>query len=215
MYIQVTETGDQEKYEVVVTKCPICGNGATFYPLGKDRHIYEQGTVTNYTVGHRVCPNTACKAYLFFCQVRNGQLITFPALRIDFKTDNIPDTIRSSLEEAITCHAESCYTASAIMVRRTLEELCDDKDIKTDNLKQRIKNLKTVIVLPKGLLEALDELRLLGNDAAHIESKEYDNIGKEEVSIAIEITKEILKGVYQMETLVARLLKLKKPKETT
>jgi|GEM_PF-2143365 len=42
-----------------------------------------------------------------------------------------------------------------------------------------------------------------------IESKDYDNIG-EEVSIAIELTKEILKSVYQMENLVSRLKKLKK-----
>ena len=101
------------------------------------------------------------------------------------------------------------------MVRRTLEELCEDKGIKADNLKKRVKGLKTAVVLPNGLLEALDELRLLGNDAAHIESKEYDKVGKEEVDIVIELTKEILKGVYQMDTLVARLKKLKKPKDST
>ena len=56
-------------------------------------------------------------------------------------------------------------------------------------------------------------MRLLGNDAAHIESKEYDKVGKDEVDIAIEITKEILKGVYQMGNLVAKLKKLKKPKK--
>jgi hypothetical protein len=154
-------------------------------------------------------------AYLFFCKEQSGSLVTFPSLRIDFKTENIPERIRSSLDEAITCHAEGCYMASAIMVRRTLEELCKDKGIKADNLKKRIKGLKTVVVLPSGLLEALDELRLLGNGAAHIESKEYDKVGKDEVGAAIEVTKEILKGVYQMDKLVAKLKKYKKPKETT
>jgi hypothetical protein len=42
--------------------------------------------------------------------------------------------------------------------------------------------------------DGLDDLRLLGNDAAHIESKEFDAIGQEEVEIGIEFTKEVLKG---------------------
>ena len=64
--------------------------------------------------------------------------------------------------------------------------------------------------MPSALFDAFDELRLLGNDAAHIESKDYDSIGHEEVGIAIELTKEILKGVYQMSNLVEKLKKLKK-----
>jgi len=96
------------------------------------------------------------------------------------------------------------------MVRRTLEELCDDKASKGDNLKKRIENLQGNVLLPKELFEAMDELRLLGNDAAHIESKDYDNIGSDEVEIAIELTKEILKGVYQMDTLLSKLKGLKK-----
>lgn len=210
MYIKAKKTQTTSNM-AVVTKCPICGNGGTFDPLlPQDLFIHDEGARKWYTVGHRACPNTACMAYLFFCKERSGSLVTFPSLRIDFKTENIPERIRSSLHEAITCHAEGCYMASAIMVRRTLEELCKDKSSTGDNLKKRIKNLKTIVVLPSKLFEALDELRLLGNDAAHIESKQYDQIGKDEVDIAIELTKEILKSVYQMETLVARLKSLKK-----
>ncbi len=213
MYIKVTTAQPRGANISVVTKCPICGNGGTFQTLGSDLNIYSQGTSKKYILGHRICPNAECKAYLFFYRSEGKALITFPSLRIDFKTDDIPERIRSNLEEAITCHAEGCYIASAIMVRRTLEELCKDKGIKADNLKQRVKGLKTVVVLPPGLLGALDELRLLGNDAAHLESKDYDNVGIEEVDAVIEVTKEILKGVYQMDTLVEKLKKFKKPKK--
>ncbi len=216
MYINVDQAVDREnELTSIVTKCPICGNGGTFIPLGKDQYIFDDETELQCTVGHRVCPNYKCRAHLFFCQYEDDSLFTFPSLRIDFKTENIPVRIRSSLKEAITCHAEGCYIASAIMVRRTLEELCKDKGIKADNLKKRIKGLKTAVVLPIGLLKALDELRLLGNDATHVESKDYETVGKDEVDIAIEITKEILKGVYQMDTLVAKLKKLKKPNKST
>jgi hypothetical protein len=56
----------------------------------------------------------------------------------------------------------------------------------------------------------MDELRILGNDAAHIEAKEYENISNEELSVAIEFTKEILKGIYQYSSLLSKMRSLKK-----
>jgi hypothetical protein len=64
--------------------------------------------------------------------------------------------------------------------------------------------------LPKELLDGLDDLRLLGNDAAHFESHAYDNVGKEEIETGIEFTREVLKAEYQYKALLQRLHKLKK-----
>jgi hypothetical protein len=96
------------------------------------------------------------------------------------------------------------------MVRKTLEELCRERGAKGRDLKDRIRDLGTKVILPKELLEGLDDLRLLGNDAAHFESQAYDNVGEEEVETAIEFTKEVLKAVYQYKALLQRLQKLKK-----
>jgi hypothetical protein len=116
--------------------------------------------------------------------------------------------VLEALEEAITCHAQDCYVAAAMMVRKTLEEVCRDRGAEGNNLKARIAALSTKIVLPQALLEGLDALRLLGNDAAHVESRDYEQVGKEEVEIAIDVTKEILKATYQLESIVARLTQL-------
>jgi len=97
------------------------------------------------------------------------------------------------------------------MVRKTLEELCRDKGAKGPNLKERIKALGSNIVLPQDLLTGADNLRLLGNDAAHIESQEYQQVGKEEVELAIEFAKELLKATYQYAALLRRFDALKKP----
>jgi len=99
------------------------------------------------------------------------------------------------------------------MVRRTLEEICADLGAAGRDLKARIGDLKTKVVLPPELFEAMDELRLLGNDAAHIEAKSYDSIGTEELETAIEFTKEIMKGVYQYKGLLSKLRGLKKKTE--
>jgi hypothetical protein len=77
------------------------------------------------------------------------------------------------------------------------------------NLKDRIKGLGSTVVLPKELLEGMDDLRLLGNDAAHIDSQVFKQVGSDEIELAIEVTKEVLKAVYQLSALVEKLQKLK------
>ena len=44
-------------------------------------------------------------------------------------------------------------------------------------ISERITALGTKVVLPTELLQGLDDLRLLGNDAAHIENRDYDQVG--------------------------------------
>ena len=60
------------------------------------------------------------------------------------------------------------------------------------------------------LVDGLDSLRLLGNDAAHIEPKDFDAIGREALRLAIDVVKEILETVYQHADLVARLAAFKR-----
>lgn len=130
--------------------------------------------------------------------MQSGELAAvYPAERIDFDATGIHTQIISTFEEAITCQANQCFIACAIMVRKTLELLCDVQGAKGSNLKERIKALGMVAVLPPDLLNGLDELRLLGNDAAHIESQVFNQVSKEEVDVAIEFTKDVLKAIYQ------------------
>ena len=96
------------------------------------------------------------------------------------------------------------------MVRRVLEEVCRDKQATGNDLKAKIAALRGNIVIPQELLDAADELRILGNDAAHVEARAYDSVGKDEATIAIELAKEILKAVYQYSSLVSKLRALKK-----
>jgi len=129
----------------------------------------------------------------------SGQLAaSYPPEIIDFDSANVPEPVVAALEEAITCHANACYVAAAMMVRKTLEELCGDRGAAGANLKERLKALGGKVVLPQELLDGLDDLRLLGNDATHFDSQVYNKVGREEVELGVEFTKEVLKGVYQM-----------------
>jgi hypothetical protein len=75
----------------------------------------------------------------------------------------------------------------------------------------RIRDFGTKIVIPQDLFDGLDDLRLLGTDAAHFESRVFDDIGQKEFEAAIDFTKEGLKATYQYKAVVNRLRSLKKP----
>lgn len=160
--------------------------------------------------GQRYCPNHECHGHLFVIHSQGKVVASFPPSSIDFNPTGIPVNVIASFEEAIRCHAIGCFMAAALMVRRTLEEVCLDKGATGKDLKARITDLRGKIVVPDELLDAMDELRLLGNDAAHIEANSYDKVSKEEIEVAIEFAKELLKALYQYTGLLARLRSLKK-----
>lgn len=192
----------------IATQCPHCGHNGTF------QNVFSQDSFehnNNLWFGSRRCPNTKCYGHIFFVADATGTLAKiYPNIKITFDSEKIPDKIKSAFDEALTCHSNNCFVASAIMIRKTLEEICLDKGASGDNLYKRIENLKSTIVLPKELLTAMQELRLLGNDAAHLEAQTFEQIGKDELEISIELTKEILKAVYQYESLLEKIQGLKK-----
>ena len=163
--------------------------------------------------GLRRCPNPECFGLAFEVTKPGGSvlILSYPPVRLELNTNDIPKEIVECIDEALDCHANHNYIAAAIMVRRTLELICENKGATGKDLKERIRDLGTKIVIPKELLAAMDDLRVLGNDAAHVEAKAFGKISEEELLIAIEFAKEILKGVYQYGGLLAKLQTLKKP----
>jgi Domain of unknown function (DUF4145) len=190
----------------VSLRCPACGDNGTFQSVGT---IYQLDPA-NVMVGMYTCPRPDCQTLLYVVTNPGGGIVaTFPPELIDFDATNLPPKVQEALEEAIMCHGTGCYTASAMMVRKTLEELCADRGATGANLKERIQALGKKVVLPKELLDGIDDLRLLGNDAAHIESRDFDEIGEEEVEVGIALAKKVLEASYQYADLVAKLQALK------
>lgn len=196
----------------VSLRCPGCSQLGTFERF-LTNDAQSQGDGRMWSAGLRLCPNPSCRALIFFVSETSPPFklqLSYPPERLDFDATNIPASITKALEEAITCHANECFIASAIMVRKTLEELCHERGATGANLKDRLRNLGTKVILPQELLAGLDDLRLLGNDAAHIESQEFNAVGKEEVEVGIQFTKEVLKAVFQYADLLVKLRSLKR-----
>lgn len=199
----------------VRTRCPHCGHIGVFLSLGVNDLVAHPNIHNRREyLGIRKCPNSKCNGQLFFITDNAGKiLLTSPSETIPFEKDNIPEKVLNAFEEAIKCHSNSCFIASAIMIRKTLEEICIDRGALGNNLFKKLEDLGTKILIPKELIEGMNELRLLGNDAAHIEAQTFNEIGKEEIEVSLEFAKEILKAVYQYESLLSRLKGLKKETE--
>lgn len=195
------------RFAQATARCPHCRKEAVLEPIGE--HDYGiQGTP--FVCGQRRCPNPECRGHVFAVFQGATVVALYPPSRIDFDPEGIPTQVVRTFEEAITCRSAECFVAAAIMVRRTLEEVCADRGAAGATLKERLKELRSKNVPPQDLLGAMDELRLLGNDAAHLEAREYANVSQTEVEVAIEFTKEFLKGLYQYPSLLGRLRALKR-----
>lgn len=193
-------------------RCPACRQMGSFHGVNlNDLHWgnpYKSPSGGNANqsckLGVRKCPNLECQAVLFWGQ-QGDERVLYPPEVIDFDATSLPDNIVASLQEAIKCHAAGCYRAAALMIRRVLEEICDDKGLTGKDLQTRLAGISTVAAIPVELVTAANDLRLMGNDAAHIVAKTYDDIGEQEVNIAISLAKELLKAVYQYSALLAQL----------
>jgi len=106
-------------------RCPNCGQLGTFESLAPNSSdfIIDNG----FRVGERRCPNLNCRTMLFVMWQQNQITRSYPALRVDFDKTKIPKPIVSAVQEAITCHANECFIAAGIMVRKTLEEMCRER----------------------------------------------------------------------------------------
>jgi len=108
--------------------------------------------------GFAICPRSDCKGIVQIINRPISPIITqvYPPSYIDFDDTDIPVSIVKMLREATICHGNECYTAAAIMIRRTLEELCNLNGAKKPNLYDRIQELGSKITLPNDFLTGMN-----------------------------------------------------------
>lgn len=203
-YLKV-EGANKGRNKTLTGRCAFCRHIGTLIQLGDDLEVRQ-----HFFAGLRCCPNPACRALMSVRWSIYDDLEISPPPLIPFDSQGIPDSVLRVFREAVVCHSVKCYSAAAIMIRRTLEQICADRGATGGNLFKRIEDLSSKIILPQELRDALHELRLLGNAAAHIEAETYAKISEEEILVAIEFTKEILKAAYQYSELLTRMRGLKK-----
>ncbi|QYU70273.1 DUF4145 domain-containing protein [Leptolyngbya sp. 15MV] len=148
-------------------------------------------------------------SYLHGAASGPSRVCFWPSSTIQVQTDGLPEEIKQTIDEAVRCFEAACWRAAVVMVRRAIELICDEKEAKGDKLRQRLDDLATKVAITPEVVEALSNLKDLGNDAVHVELKDFDSIEEKHAQLAIEIIITISASLFRAEELSRKLKALK------
>lgn len=105
----------------------------------------------------------------------------------------IPASLRREAEEARACYDAKAYTAAVVMVRRTLEGVCQEHGVDDRPLAKALQKMLDQGHLDARLLEWSQELRALGNAGAHYTGSP---VSREDARDALELAEAMLDHLY-------------------
>jgi len=108
----------------------------------------------------------------------------------------LPASVRRAYESALSCYQRGVYEPCAIMSRKCLEALCVETGATKGNLKSRLESLAQKGTIDRRLLDWANELRLVGNDAAHDLAVE---LTKNDARDGIDFVEAILLYVFTLD----------------
>lgn len=117
--------------------------------------------------------------------------VVFPApRRLNW---DIPSALKSEWEEARTCFDAKAYTATVVMVRRTLEGTCKDNGVTSKTLHKGLTELRDRGFVDGTLATWADALRVLGNQGAHYTGQA---VTREDAEDALDFAEALLDHIY-------------------
>ena len=124
--------------------------------------------------------------------------------------EGFPETVKKSYEAALKVRNVE-PNAFAVLIGRTLDNICRDRNAKGNTLYEKLTDLSNRNEIPGRLAEMAQGLRLLRNIGAHAELGEIVN---DDVPILIALCEAILEYVYRapsrLKLLQSRIETLKK-----
>ncbi|MFC4587148.1 YbaK/EbsC family protein [Sphaerisporangium corydalis] len=105
----------------------------------------------------------------------------------------IPERLRAELREAKDCLRAGAHSSAVVMVRRLLEGVCADHGVTAAPLSQALKVLSRRGLIEGRLLVWAEDLRLIGNEAAHIRA---GRIPAEDARDAVVLAEALLDYLY-------------------
>jgi len=212
-------TGDQKK----ITQCPHCGNRTPHNDLHSIRVVDEieaDGQKYDYPVDYTLWQCSTCDGVSLYLVTQddwsNPEDDYFDVASMVYpdekKFENVvPDSVRNSYAEAKKVKNNSSC-AFAVLIRRSLEQICVDQDATGQSLKDKISDLASKDIIPKNLSRMADALRFLGNMGAH--AVKYD-FGWEEVRAMDDFLVAVIEYVYVAPHKVQKLAESIQAKQTS
>jgi hypothetical protein len=108
-------------------------------------------------------------------------------------SDVVPESLRLEHAEARACFNAKAYTATVVMVRRTLEGVCSDHGITKKPLYVALEEMRSSELIEGRLFEWAQELRVLGNDAAHFTGRA---VSSQDAEDALSLAEALMDYMY-------------------
>lgn len=212
---------EEMKQQEQTTTCPHCGNKTPqvvkFEITSIEDVSFSDGSIYPIKIYYFLVQCKTCKKVSLYSnwEVADDPYYLEDALclypKIKKISSSVPDVIRRSYNEAKRVENIS-PAAYVVLIRKSLECLCEDKKAKGNNLKNKLDNLTKEGIIPETLLKMGHSVRLLGNIGAH--PSDYD-IKPEEVKIISDFFVAVIEYVYVAPEKIKNLEeKLKRYKTT-
>ena len=148
--------------------------------------VWEEGQVSKWWIG-------ICNSCLEPVLVRNQGELVYPSSLPSPSNQNIPDHIRTDLDEAKLCYGVSAFRACAVMARRAIQVAAKDKNAPKGTLVDQINWLESSGTITKDLKEWATVVRWVGNDAAH---PNKDPVAKDDAEAVLSLAEQFLNVIY-------------------
>lgn len=106
---------------------------------------------------------------------------------------SVPQSLRDAFSESQTCFRAKAYTAAAIMCRKTLEGVTKHQGLEARDLSKALKKMKEASIIDERLYAWADQLRAIGNDAAHGVDV---SISREDAQDALDFTEALVDYLF-------------------
>jgi hypothetical protein len=203
--------------------CPICCTPTSVNPvLIRDEMAYlpeessERRAVYGKAVVHAITDDESphyASYGVFTCQACGRRFVAkkhisdnewVPVYPIPHKSiaEQVPEPIKGEFEEASLCFAVGAYKACSSMCQRTLESLCQNKQV------PRLDELLSSGIISQALFDRAREIRLWAGITKH---KPLDEpVSKEDVELLLRYLEDILNHVYVEPTRLDSLVQKRK-----
>jgi hypothetical protein len=111
-------------------------------------------------------------------------------------SDHIPQNIRDDFIEAKICLRIGAIKAAATMSRRALQSSVVESGAPKDRLIKQLKWMSEHEIITKPIYNLAEQIRIIGNDAAHPSQDGIDEVKKEEVETIVSFLEKYLDHVY-------------------
>lgn len=137
-----------------------------------------------------------CQQHFLTIRLKNqyGQILkSYPEDLPKTVNSLISDSVKKDFEEALLCQSVGAYRGAAVLARRAVQLICLDKGAKKgEKLRKQIEELFDNNIITQDIKDWADEVRYIGNDAAHPNKEEVNKEDSEDILELLESLCDVL-----------------------